>query len=402
MKKLLGLALISTACFAHAQLEPSQNFTFTNSVQNTAGGNVTTVYNNFGFGGSLGNEVPAANLTYTANVPLPNGSNDTVLNLNFMDFLKIEHGIAPNGGGAYVNTYSVVMDLKVPQENTWIPLFQTNTSNANDGDYWIRDSDSLWGVSGNYAGVALDRSRWNRIVAVVQLLGSGLDSTITTYCNGTLIRTQTISSFGQDGRWSLDPQILILADEDGESPSTAQLANLAIFGRALSSAEAQYLGQSSASTIVMSQPLTGTLQLSNTVGTFAVPVPISYKFLSGNTEVYAGVAQISSASTSINLQVPMYLNGNYTLVIDGGPFLKVSGPASLSGTGLNFGTITLVNGDVDASGEVDAADIDLVIANFGQTFPGGSGNANSDVDQSGEVDAADIDIVIASFGSVDM
>ncbi len=402
MKKLLGLALISSASFAYAQLEPAQNLTFTNSVQNTLGADVTTVYNNFGFANSLGSQVPSESLSYTSDVLLPDGSTDTVLNLNFMDFLKIEHGIAPNGGGSYVNTYSVVMDVKVPEENSWIPLFQTNTSNANDGDYWIRDTDSFWGVSSNYTGPALDRSRWNRLVAVTELRGSGFDSTVTTYANGNFVRIQTISTNGRDGRWSLDPQILILSDNDGESPTTAQLANLAIFGRALSSAEAQYLGQSSANTIVMSQPLTGTLDLSDTVGTFASPVPISYKFLQGATEVYSGVAEISGSSTAINLQVPKYMSGDYTVVIDGGPFLKVSGPATFSGTGLNFGTITLANGDVDASGEVDAADIDIVIANFGEVFPGGTGEANSDVDQSGEVDAADIDIVIVNFGATDL
>jgi hypothetical protein len=56
----------------------------------------------------------------------------------------------------------------------------------------------------------------------------------------------------------------------------------------------------------------------------------------------------------------------------------------------------LTNGDVDGSGEVDAADIDRVIANFGYV-----GVSNSDVDGSQEVDAADIDIVIANFGAVD-
>ncbi|MBL8060665.1 MAG: dockerin type I repeat-containing protein [Chthonomonas sp.] len=51
-----------------------------------------------------------------------------------------------------------------------------------------------------------------------------------------------------------------------------------------------------------------------------------------------------------------------------------------------------ITGDVDGSGEVDAADIDFVIAQFG------SANPAADVDGSGEVDAADIDIVIANFG----
>ncbi len=58
--------------------------------------------------------------------------------------------------------------------------------------------------------------------------------------------------------------------------------------------------------------------------------------------------------------------------------------------------LSLRNGDVDNSGEVDAADIDAVIAAFGST-----GQPIEDVDMSGEVDAADIDIVIANFGQTD-
>ncbi len=70
----------------------------------------------------------------------------------------------------------------------------------------------------------------------------------------------------------------------------------------------------------------------------------------------------------------------------------------MSGTSNNYVGYALVKqklqlpGDVDRSTEVDAADIDLVIANFG------GDDQNFDVDGSGEVDAADIDIVIANFG----
>ena len=56
----------------------------------------------------------------------------------------------------------------------------------------------------------------------------------------------------------------------------------------------------------------------------------------------------------------------------------------------------LRNGDVDSSGEVDAADIDQVIAFFGNL-----GSFDADVDGSREVDAADIDLVILTFGGID-
>ena len=63
--------------------------------------------------------------------------------------------------------------------------------------------------------------------------------------------------------------------------------------------------------------------------------------------------------------------------------------------------VFLNNGDCDESGEVDAVDIDAVIAAFG-TNPLPSAPAPFvDVDGSGEVDAADIDVVISFFGATD-
>lgn len=64
-------------------------------------------------------------------------------------------------------------------------------------------------------------------------------------------------------------------------------------------------------------------------------------------------------------------------------------------TGLSQIVIDLpITGDVDGSGEVDAVDIDVVIAAFGSTTSG----IAEDIDCSGEVDAVDIDITIANFG----
>lgn len=61
--------------------------------------------------------------------------------------------------------------------------------------------------------------------------------------------------------------------------------------------------------------------------------------------------------------------------------------------------ISCPNGDADQSGEVDAVDIDLVIAHFGEVDGGGPYFQNADLDGSGEVDAVDIDVAIANFGA---
>ncbi|MBL8059620.1 MAG: hypothetical protein JNK63_02765 [Chthonomonas sp.] len=87
--------------------------------------------------------------------------------------------------------------------------------------------------------------------------------------------------------------------------------------------------------------------------------------------------------------VVRYVQGNVWLS-------KRSGVINTTGSPSTTANLLLSNGDIDLSAEVDAADIDLVIANFGMTNVDGIGG---DADLSNEVDAADIDVVIANFGA---
>lgn len=90
------------------------------------------------------------------------------------------------------------------------------------------------------------------------------------------------------------------------------------------------------------------------------------------------------------------LPGNYRLRVRSGSHLARAQAVALgTASTANF---VLPNGDADQSGEVDAIDIDVVIANFGGTTNGPT--VFPDIDLSGEVDAIDIDLTIANFGQV--
>lgn len=110
--------------------------------------------------------------------------------------------------------------------------------------------------------------------------------------------------------------------------------------------------------------------------------------------------------------VPLSASGDFSIstALTGWHWLRIRGltwVAHNSGwynlvDGVNTATpVVMQNGDVDASNEVDAADIDEVIAHFGENTGGGPYFRPADVDGSTEVDAADIDIVIAHFGNVE-
>ncbi len=139
--------------------------------------------------------------------------------------------------------------------------------------------------------------------------------------------------------------------------------------------------------------LTGTLNLNDTGSPFAFNRPINYAVKQGTTTVTSGVLVRNSSSASFTISVPGSATGTATIELDGSSFLLRKTNINLTGSNVAVGNIAMQNGDVDNSGEVDAADIDEVIADFGDTS-----NNPSDVDVSGEVDAADIDIVIANFG----
>lgn len=130
-----------------------------------------------------------------------------------------------------------------------------------------------------------------------------------------------------------------------------------------------------------------------------IPFSVSMTPTNGNTNAAVSAFTVSTnAAGELNIQLPQNVRGSYDLSIDGGSWLRKTVAVTMTDHGIFEQKIPMQNGDVDGSGEVDAVDIDSVIANFGQT---GVGPTNGDVDLSDEVDAVDIDIVIANFGGVD-
>ena len=143
------------------------------------------------------------------------------------------------------------------------------------------------------------------------------------------------------------------------------------------------------------QNLTGTLNLGDTGGAFAFNRSIGYSVKQGTSTIGSGTVVASASASSFSISLPASATGAATIEWDGSSFLLRKTNVNLTGSNAAIGSVTMQNGDVDNTGEVDAADIDQVIADFGLMT-----DVASDVDVSGEVDAADIDIVIANFGGM--
>ncbi len=116
-------------------------------------------------------------------------------------------------------------------------------------------------------------------------------------------------------------------------------------------------------------------------------------------EVWDGASLVETLTPTLGAGSTFEINptetsGNRTLVFQTRAGLRKAINVTLQPTPVSGMVVNMANGDVDLSGEVDAADIDLVIGAFGGSSP------MPDVDGTGEVDAADIDVVIANFGAI--
>ncbi|MCW5935783.1 MAG: hypothetical protein KIT11_00555 [Fimbriimonadaceae bacterium] len=121
-------------------------------------------------------------------------------------FFRVNHGMNGNGGGFYLNEYSLVVDVKFTNAaiGGFASLFNTTADNGNDGDTFIRWDDDgngnpigRIGISGQYAG-EISPNVWNRIVITY----TALTGTFKYYVNGALAQTVT-GQGGIDGRFAI-------------------------------------------------------------------------------------------------------------------------------------------------------------------------------------------------------
>jgi len=211
------------------------------------------------FDGNLESSTGAAPLTAGAAAPagIP-GVNFTSMSIGGQSaqvaaftrgtFFRLVHGLPANGGGSYVNQYTLLMDVMFPTTapSGWAALWQTHDGNANDGDWFIRYVDHAIGISGNYGGYVPDGT-WHRLALVLDAPAG----TLTSYVNGQQVQQNT--GLSVDGRWSIGPTALLFADENREN-AAGYVNSVQIRGYAMSAAELAALGGPTAAGIPFPAP----------------------------------------------------------------------------------------------------------------------------------------------------
>ncbi|MFC1730702.1 T9SS type A sorting domain-containing protein [candidate division KSB1 bacterium] len=166
---------------------------------------------------------------------------DTAIRIDTGSYYTCYHNISPNGGGDSVNRYSLMFDFKVLNLERWHTFFQTDTTNMNDGECFIRPitSSNAGAIGVGYTSYTTDTvipEQWYRLVISINL-----GNFYRYYLNGSLVLEGDTDEIFIDERFALTPKILFFADNNQED-DTIDIASMAIFDTCLTSAQVAMLG----------------------------------------------------------------------------------------------------------------------------------------------------------------
>jgi acid phosphatase type 7 len=159
---------------------------------------------------------------------------DYAVKMGIGSYYRMTHQISANGGGSYVNEYTLQFDFKVESIGTWRCFFQTTPQNNNDGDCFINPGGNIGVAATGYSPDAISAGEWYRLVISVD---NG--TSFTYYIDGVPINKAIIQDV--DGRFSLDPVLLLFADENGEDDDII-ISEISIWDQPLTDEEAASLG----------------------------------------------------------------------------------------------------------------------------------------------------------------
>jgi len=170
------------------------------------------------------------------------------------DYLSVNPSFTANGGGSYVNQYTVSFDYCQTNltGNSYNSLFQTSWGgNDSDGDLFIWSDGSLAqsevgigdvGYSGEMGSYSwFDASKWHRyVLSVDNGDDTGAGGFFRVYLDGALILDG--SGQGRDGRMSLYPDRFNLFADDSWEDAWGLVGTVATWNRTLSTSEVAGMG----------------------------------------------------------------------------------------------------------------------------------------------------------------
>ncbi len=150
-------------------------------------------------------------------------------------YYRINHGLSSSGGGSRVNEFSFIFDIKIPVVSPWYCLYQTDLTNADDGECFINPSGNIGVGDSRYTDFAIKNNEWYRVGISVKN-----SSHYDIYIDGVKRLTGNIGDV--NGRFSFDINgVLIFADDNSEDHEL-DVADVKLYASALTSQEMRELG----------------------------------------------------------------------------------------------------------------------------------------------------------------
>lgn len=145
---------------------------------------------------------------------------------------RMRHGAKPNGGGRFVNQYTLFMDVMYPasSNNQWRALCQSDPFNhkGNDADFLVGNGATLpspngIGVENQFDGELIP-DHWYRAAFTVDL-GAPEGRQLIKYLDGIEVGRQSLPG-GLDGRFALGPSALLFTSGIGGRTQTGFISSI--------------------------------------------------------------------------------------------------------------------------------------------------------------------------------
>ncbi len=163
--------------------------------------------------------------------------------------LIADHGIKPNGGGAKVNQYTLIMDILVDTTGPGAAsLLQIDTplagGNTSDGDLFWQGSNFGQGTDGYKGKGTFTAGAWHRVVASYD--EAATPPVVVKYVDGIFQDNWTTGQGLDAARRAMLPTVLLLGDGDQDERRRVWLNSVQFRAGRMSNADIEALGGPSA------------------------------------------------------------------------------------------------------------------------------------------------------------
>ena len=138
---------------------------------------------------------------------------------NFDGGFIVPTGAFANGGGIYLNEYTVIMDVLFPESSSNLTRSLLQTDLSGNADFLVSDSN---GVGARAFLGRIQPDTWHRIAFAVDQVNDSAG----LFVDGIKVGDDSLDG-GLDGRWALDQFFYLFNDDNGET-ETGYLSSLQV------------------------------------------------------------------------------------------------------------------------------------------------------------------------------